>query len=230
MRKLIVAAFTSLDGVMQAPGGPEEDTSGGFPPSAAGSFPLGRHPQRGNGGEILRLALRPPPRPAHLRHLRRALARTWKPIRKTATSTSSTRTSQRPSIGSPNMSRHIVRELLSWQNSQGLGSDVAATVRDLKKGDGSALLTQGSTELLQILLAADLVDEIRLLTFPLVLGQGKKLFGSGAIPAAFRLTNSTVSPSGVVIATYGRAGDIPTGSFEFETPTEAEIERRKTLT
>jgi dihydrofolate reductase len=121
-------------------------------------------------------------------------------------------------------------ETLSWQDSQSLGKDVAGTIRELKTSAGPALLTQGSSELLQTLLAADLIDEIRLLVFPLVLGKGKKLFGAGAVPAALRLTKSTVSASGVIIATYERSGEIVTGSFEFENPTEAEIERRKTLT
>ena len=104
-----------------------------------------------------------------------------------------------------------------------------ATLRELKKADGPALLTQGSTELLQTLLANDLIDELRLLIFPLVLGKGKRLFGAGAVPAAFRLTKSTVSPSGVLIASYERAGDVATGSFAMEEPTAAELERRRKL-
>jgi dihydrofolate reductase len=120
-------------------------------------------------------------------------------------------------------------DTLTWQNSQSLGSDVAATVRELKKTDGPVLLTQGSTELVQTLLANDLIDEFRLLIFPLVLGKGKRLFGEGTVPAAFRLTKSTVSPSGVLIATYERAGDVGTGSFAMEQPTDAELARRRKL-
>ena len=118
---------------------------------------------------------------------------------------------------------------LAWENSQGLGADVAAAVRKLKATDGPILLTQGSTELLPVLFANDLVDELRLITFPLVLGRGKRLFGNASMPAAFRLTSSRVTPSGAMIASYERAGEIATGSFAMETPTDAELERRKGL-
>jgi dihydrofolate reductase len=121
-------------------------------------------------------------------------------------------------------------DTLTWQNSRSLGADVVGGLRDLKKQDGPVLLTQGSSDLLQTLLAHDLVDELRLLVFPLVLGRGKRFFGSGAVPATFKVTRSTVSPSGVVIASYERAGAVKTGSFALEEPTPAEIERRKTLT
>lgn len=83
--------------------------------------------------------------------------------------------------------------------------------------------------LIQTLLAADLIDEFRLLIYPVVLGTGKRLFGSGATPAAFEVATSTVSPSGVVIATYRRPGDVRTGSFALPEPTDAEIERRRHL-
>jgi len=117
-------------------------------------------------------------------------------------------------------------QMLTWQKSQSLGPDVVASLRELKKQDGPELLTQGSSDLLQTLLKADLIDELRLLIYPLVLGKGKRLFGDGTSPAAFRLAHSTVSPSGVLIATYERAGDIKTGSFAPE-PTDAETEQRK---
>jgi len=118
---------------------------------------------------------------------------------------------------------------LSWQNSRWLGSDVVGTLRELKKQDGPDLLIQGSSELIQTLLPNDLIDEFRLLIYPLVLGKGKRLFGEGTKPAAFRLTRSTISPTGVIIARYERAGDIKTGSFALESPTDAEIKRRKGL-
>jgi dihydrofolate reductase len=119
---------------------------------------------------------------------------------------------------------------LTWQNSRSLGSDVVAALRDLKKTDGPRLLVQGSSALIQTLLARDLIDEFRLLIFPLVLGKGKRLFGEGAMPAAFKLTKSVTSPGGTLIAAYERAGDVKTGSFALETPTAAEVERRKDLT
>ena len=105
----------------------------------------------------------------------------------------------------------------------------AAAVDELKTEDGPPLLTQGSAELIQTLLANDLIDELRLLILPVVLGKGKCLFGDGAIPAAFRLTKSVTSPNGTLIATYERAGDVATGSFAMEQPTDAELERRRRL-
>jgi dihydrofolate reductase len=100
----------------------------------------------------------------------------------------------------------------------------------LKRQNGPDLLIQGSSVLIQTLLANDLIDEIRLLIFPIVFGKGKRLFGHGTMPAAFRLLKSAISPSGVLIANYERAGEIKTGSFGPDVPSEAEIERRRTLT
>jgi dihydrofolate reductase len=102
-------------------------------------------------------------------------------------------------------------------------------MRWLKAGTGPTLLIQGSSELIQQLLAEDLVDEIRTLTFPLVLGKGKRLFGSDSKPGALRLAHSAVSPSGVVIARYERAGEVKAGSFASDTPSKAELARRAKL-
>ncbi|HEY7645634.1 MAG TPA: dihydrofolate reductase family protein, partial [Hyphomicrobiales bacterium] len=96
--------------------------------------------------------------------------------------------------------------------------------------DGPDLLIQGSTDFLKSLLESDLVDQINISFFPLVLGKGKKLFGDSTFPTALKLVTSKVSGSGVTINKYVRAGEIVTGSFEFEQPTEAELERRRNLT
>jgi dihydrofolate reductase len=120
-------------------------------------------------------------------------------------------------------------DTLTWQNTEWLGKDVLAKLRELKRGDGPMLLIQGSSVLIQELLAADLLDEVRLLIYPLVLGKGKRFFGEGATPAALRLTGSATSPSGVILTRYERAGEIKTGSFAMETPTAAELERRQKL-
>lgn len=109
-------------------------------------------------------------------------------------------------------------ETLTWRNSMALGDDVAAAVGRLKENAGRKLLVQGSSALVQTLLTADLIDEFRLLIYPIVLGRGKRLLGEGAIPAAFRLTRSAASPSGVLIADYERSGDVETGSFALENP------------
>jgi dihydrofolate reductase len=121
-------------------------------------------------------------------------------------------------------------DTLTWKNSKSLGKDVVATVSELKQGNGPMLLMQGSSVLIQQLLANDLIDEFRLMIFPLVLGRGKRLFGEGTIPAAFKCTGSQTTPVGVIMANYERAGEIRTGSFAMETPTEAELERRRKLT
>ena len=90
-------------------------------------------------------------------------------------------------------------------------------------------MTQGSSDLIQTLLANDLIDEIRTFTFPIVLGNGKKLFGNGAKPAAFKLEDSRVSTTGVVIARYRRAGDVKTGDYAMDPPTPAETARRERM-
>jgi dihydrofolate reductase len=118
---------------------------------------------------------------------------------------------------------------LAWRNTEWLGKDVVARVEQLKRGGGADLLIQGSSGLTQQLLANDLIDEVRLLIYPLVLGKGKRFFGEGTIPAAFKLAGSHASQSGVILTRYERAGDVATGSFAMESPTEAELERRRKL-
>ena len=114
---------------------------------------------------------------------------------------------------------------LTWKGSVAL-RDAAPDVARLKQEDGPALVTQGSTNLIQTLLTNDLVDDINLFTFPVVLGEGKKLFGKLAKAAAFKLVSSRVSPNGVVIAQYVRRGAVKTGDFSMDPPTPAEIARR----
>jgi sigma-70-like protein/RibD domain-containing protein len=107
--------------------------------------------------------------------------------------------------------------------------DVAEFVAGLKQADGPEIQVHGSPGLLQTLLRHDLVDRFRVWTYPLVIGAGKRLFGDGTHPAALKLLDSKVSTTGVTIATYERAGDVDPGSFEFEQPSEAELERRRRL-
>jgi dihydrofolate reductase len=104
-------------------------------------------------------------------------------------------------------------ESLTWANSQGLGDDVPGRVRDLKGEDGPDLLIQGSSELVHTLMAGGLIDELKLLIYPVVLGKGKRLFDPGLKPGAFKLAKSQASPSGVLIASYERADGVQTGSF-----------------
>ncbi|RUX47666.1 dihydrofolate reductase, partial [Mesorhizobium sp. M7A.F.Ca.CA.002.09.1.1] len=105
--------------------------------------------------------------------------------------------------------------------------DIVAALRRLKQEDGPDLLIQGSGNLIQTLLANGLIDEIRLMIFPLLLGKGKRLFGDSAIPAAFKLIKSQATGTGVIMATYERAGEVKVGSFVTGEPSEAELERRK---
>lgn len=120
-------------------------------------------------------------------------------------------------------------ESLTWQNSEALGTDAIATLRSLKQADGPNLLTQGSTELIHLLFENDLVDELHLNIFPLVLGKGKRLFGDRSMPHTMRLTGSRTAPNGVITANYQRAGDVESGYFGMDNPTEAELERRRDL-
>jgi dihydrofolate reductase len=117
---------------------------------------------------------------------------------------------------------------LTWRGSVAL-HDAAADVARLKQQDGPDLITQGSTNLIQTLLAHDLVDEMVLFTFPIVLGSGKRLFAAGAKPLAFELTDTKVSAAGVAIASYRRAGPVKTGDFAMDPPTPEEAERRRKM-
>ncbi|MCZ4092916.1 dihydrofolate reductase family protein [Sinorhizobium psoraleae] len=219
MRKIVVGAFVSLDGIMQAPGGPDEDPTGGF---KYGGW-VAPYFDETMGAAVDEMFAKP----FDLLLGRKTydiFAAHWPyagaddPI-----GTLFDRITKFVATRNPDFK-------LGWQNSQSLGSDVVATLRKLKSEDGPDLLTQGSTDLLQTLFRNDLVDEMYVSIFPVVLGKGKKLFSDGASPMALKLVNSKVSGSGVTVNKYVRAGEVVTGSFEFEQPTEAELERRKNLT
>jgi dihydrofolate reductase len=120
-------------------------------------------------------------------------------------------------------------ERLAWNNSTLIRGEVPDYVAALKRQDGPEIQVHGSPGLCQTLLAHDLIDELRIWTFPVTIGTGKRLFGEGTTAAAFELLDSKTSKTGVVIGTYRRAGHVATGSFEFDEPTEAELERRRKL-
>jgi dihydrofolate reductase len=219
MRKIIVGAFISLDGIMQAPGGPDEDPIGGFK-YGGWAAPYFDESMGEAVGEMFA-------KPFDLLLGRKTydiFAAHWPyvgpddPIGPLFD-----RINKYVATRNPNLK-------LAWQNSHALGSDAVAAVRKLKQEDGPDLLTQGSTDFLKTLLESDLVDQINISFFPLVLGKGKKLFGDTAFPTALKLVSSKVSGSGVTVNKYVRAGEIVTGSFEFEQPTEAELERLRNLT
>jgi len=217
MRKIVAGAFVSLDGVMQAPGGPPEDPSGGFT-HGGWTVPYWDEPMGRFMDEIFS-------KPFDLllgRKTYEIFAAHWPyieggdPIAERFNAVTKYVATSSP-------------EPLAWQNSVALQSDVAAAIGRLKQEDGPDLLTQGSSVLLQTLLAHDLIDEFRLLVFPLILGSGKRLFGGGANPGALRLTETSVSTTGVTMSVYERAGAISVGSFELEHPSEAEMARRERM-
>ena len=227
MRKIVVGAFMSLDGVMQAPGGPEEDPTGGFR-YGGWTVPYWDDVTGAAMGETFSA-------PFDLLLGRKTydiFAAHWPYMQMDPKASDfdalNVEIAQRFNAVTKYVATHRP-ESLAWQNSRGLGTDVVATLRELKKQDGPILLTQGSSELVHQLLAHDLVDQLRLLTYPVVLGRGKRLFAADAAPATFRLVTSKVSPNGAVIATYARAGEVKTGSFAMEQPTAAEMERRSSL-
>ena len=213
MRKLVVNTFMSLDGVMQSPGGPDEDPTGGFAYGGWGANyvddeMMGRVSESGPYELLLG------------RGTYEIFAAHWPydegPI---ADQLNSTR-------------KHVASRTLDsvdWNNSTLITGGVAEYVAELKRRDGPEIQVHGSVGLIQTLLEHDLIDEYRLWIFPLVLGKGKRFFGAGTIPGGMKLVDSAVSKTGVTINTYERAGDIDLGSFEFDEPTEAEIERRKRL-
>ena len=203
MRKLTVAAMTSLDGVMQAPGGPDEDRSGGF---AHGGWVW---PYDDDSVDVIGGALQQPFDLVLGRRTYDIFASYWPLVPEGA-----------PHRGIADLfngaTKHVAThhpESLAWQNSHALGADIIATVRELKRGDGPDLLTQGSTEVVHQLLATDLVDELRLLIYPVLLGRGKRLFDDHAQASAFRLAESQTSSTGVLVTRYVRDGEVRTGSF-----------------
>ena len=227
MRKIVAGAMVSLDGVMQAPGGPDEDPTGGF------KFGGWVEPHFDDTlGAALDDTFSAPFDLLLGRKTYDIFAAYWPYVEKNPEAPGFVGGNAEIGEAFDRVTKYVAThspDTLDWQKSEWLGKDLVARLRALKQEDGPILFTQGSTVLIQQLLAAGLVDEIRLLVFPLVLGKGKRLFGEGSIPAAFKCTKSAASPGGVLIANYERAGEVKTGSFGDDTPTEAELERRAKL-
>ncbi|MDZ4689767.1 dihydrofolate reductase family protein [Terricaulis sp.] len=216
MRKVITAAFISMDGVLQAPGGPAEDPVGGFD---KGGWVV-PYIDEGFGVEVDNLFTRP----FDLllgRKTYEIFAAHW-PFAEGGEDDSLAKSFK---VATKYVaSRQGVD--LTWDGSV-LLRDGAADVAKLKKQDGPPLITQGSGDLIQTLLAHDLIDEIRTLIFPIVLGKGKRLFEAGLPPLAFKLTHSTTTSAGVTIARYARAGAVQVGDYAVEPPNELERKRRE---
>jgi dihydrofolate reductase len=202
-----VNTFLTLDGVMQAPGGPEEDPSGGFE-HGGWSFGYWDEQMQGAMGELMS-------KPFDLvlgRKTYEIFAAYWphaddpaaEPLNRATKHVAST----------------TLKEL-EWENSKLIEGEVPEGVRSLKEEDGPELQVHGSANLIQTLLEHGLIDEFRLWIFPLVLGKGKRLFDGGTVPAGLEVASSQVSSTGVLMATYRSGAEIKYGSFAAETPSEA---------
>ncbi len=213
MRRVVAAAFVSMDGVMQAPGLPTEDPTGGF---RFGGW-TAPHADSATGEWVMGLF----ETPFELLLGRRTyeiFAAYWPfmpPDHPIAARFNAT-------------TKHVATRAdapLTWTNSVRL-TDAVAEVAALKQGDGPPLLTQGSSDLLKSLIAAGLIDEYRVMTYPVILGRGKRLFGTDGAPAGLRLTRSAVSATGVTLSVYEPAGPVPTGSFNIIEPNPLEAARQ----
>ncbi len=198
MRKIIVLTFISLDGVMQGPGGPTEDTSGNF---TLGGWTIPFFDEF--LGEVMGEQMS---RPFDLllgRKTFELFASYWPQH-------------QEEGPGINRATKYVASNTLrthAWSKTVFLSGNVADQIKQLKEQDGPDLQVHGSSNLIQTLLKHDLVDELWLKIFPVTLGMGKRLFDEGTLPASFALGDSKISPSGVIIADFKRAGEVKTGSI-----------------
>jgi dihydrofolate reductase len=196
MRKIIVLTFITLDGVMQAPGGPEEDTSGGFKYGGWSAT---------YGDDVFNKIMQKQMEPADILLGRKTFdifASYWP---------------QHADYwhGINDVKKYVLSNTLkesSWENSVFLTS--VEDIKKLKNSEGADIKVWGSGELTQLLLKHDLVDELWIKIYPVTLGEGKKLFDKGTMPAAFKLTEGTVTPGGIIVANYARDGNVKTGTIE----------------
>jgi dihydrofolate reductase len=198
MRKIIVLMFVTLDGVIQGPGGPEEDTDGGF---KYGGWVVPHFDER--LGAIMDEQMAKTRSLLLGRRTYEIFASYWP-----------THDSEWPGINSA--TKYVVSDTRTdslWDNTVFIKDNVVEEIRRLKQKGGPDLQLYGSSQLLQTLFKYDLVDELWLKVFPITLGTGKRLFGEGAIAAAFKLIHSEATPRGVMVASYERAGEVKTGSF-----------------
>ena len=199
MRELIVNTFITLDGVMQGPGGPEEDPSGGFD---HGGWSFGYWDDQ--MGAVMGASMAKPFDLVLGRKTYEIFAAHWG-------------YSDEPAAEPLNAAtKHVASTTLTsveWQNSKLIEGDVPTAIRDLKAQDGPELQVHGSANLIQTLLTHGLIDEFRVWIFPLVLGEGKRLFADGTVPAGLELTSSVTSTTGVITATYRSGAEIKSGSF-----------------
>jgi dihydrofolate reductase len=215
MRELVVQAFITLDGVMQAPGGPEEDPTGGF---EYGGWSVTAWDE--TMMEAMGEAESQPSDYVLGRKTYEIFAAHW------------------PHVDDPmgqkltSSTKYVASNTLrgaEWANTVILSGDAAEKVRELKAAEGPPLRVLGSSNLIQSLAAADLVDEYGLWIFPVVVGKGKRIFGDDVAPAGFELVDSKTSTTGVLMTRYRKKGPVEIGSFALEEPTDAEVARRESL-
>jgi dihydrofolate reductase len=231
MRPLVLAAFVTLDGVMQAPGGPDEDPTGGF---TQGGWAVNYFDDAMNSAIMDQTF----GRPFDLlvgRKTYEIFAAHWPHVldeQRAERGGNASDIDDPVAVALNDARKYVASRTLGsveWHNSVLLEGDVVAAVSALKGEDGPPIVTQGSSDLIQMLLAHDLIDEYRIWTFPIVVGSGKRLFGQGAMPTGLDLIDGQTSSTGVFMATYCRAGEIDLGSFEFDIPTDEERARRERL-
>lgn len=217
MRRLIISTFASLDGVMQAPGGPEEDPTGGFSLGgwmfdyADDSMDLSAAGFDGKDRELV------------LGRRTYQIFEAYWPYQPEGDPIARSLNAAKKHVASRTLTT------LDWNNSTLLHGDVVSAISALKAQPGPDLQMIGSGNLAQTLHAASLIDEYNVWTFPVVLGRGKRLFSEAAKPSALRFVRSQVSTTGVVMSTYIPGGDIHPGSFPSARPSEKELVRRKRM-
>jgi dihydrofolate reductase len=199
MRKIIVQEFVTLDGVMQAPGGPEEDTSTDF---KFGGWTAPYFHEADKEAD---------------KFMQKVMESTDLLLGKKTYNIFAAYWPEHSDMwpGINDVTKYVVshnRMELPWTNSELITGDVITRIKELKAGNGSAMKVIGSGNLTQTLFNHDLVDELLLMTFPITLGTGKRLFSEGIIPAAFTITDSLVTSNGVIFANFKRAGEVKTGT------------------
>jgi len=213
MRKIIVVTFSTMDGVLQAPGGPDEDPTGGF---KWGGWQFG-YPDEVTNSWLTKIFSNP----FDLLLGRRTyeiFAAYW-PYQNDPIAEKFNR-----------INKYVVGTTpvdISWKNSILINKDVVNELKKLKQQDGPDLLVHGSSRLIQTLLANHLIDVLHVWTYPITLGKGKKLFQEGTAAQEWKMTESAISTTGIIFARYEPGGEVKVGSFASGTTSDAEIERRK---
>lgn len=217
MRRLIVSTFASLDGIVQAPGGPDEDTTGGF---AFGGWTFNYWDE---GMDVSAAGLDGKDRELVLGRRTYEIFEAYWPYQPKNHPIAKTLNAARKHVASRTLTT------LRWNNSTLLKGDVVSAISALKAQPGLDLQVIGSGNLIQTLQSASLIDEYNVLTFPLVLGRGKRLFSDAVKPSALRLVRSQVSTTDVVMSTYVPGGEMKAGTFANEKPSQEELARRKKM-